>query len=589
MRRELRFAATALRRRPLLVLLGWSVPEALPVAVSGLAVARAVDSGFLAGRPLVGVGWLLALLLAAGVGSLGSRQVYRRLGDLVEPFRDDLVRRVVSDALHSGVAGARADGALARLTRQVEIVRDTYAGMVVVVRGFLVSLVAAVLGLLALAPVIVLLILPPFLLGVAAFVGTLGLSVSRYRASVRAEERVATTAGTVLAGLRDVVATGTEDHAAELAGAPIAEQASAERALARVAALRTLCFAVGGWLPLVILLVAAGRLTGAGFTAGEIMGGLMYVLFGLQPALNAFIGGVGGSGVRFVVTLGRILDAGVPPQPARPVVVVPSGHAVQLQDLTFAYGPHSEPVLRRLTLTVPEGDHLVVVGPSGIGKSTLAALLCGLVRPDEGSVLVGGVDPMELSAADRAGLRVLIPQEAYVFSGTVRDNVTYLRPDATRRQIAAAADAVGATDLIDRLGGIDAVVRPGNLSAGERQLLALVRAYLSPARLVVLDEATCHLDHGAERRAEEAFAARGGTLVVIAHRISSALRGRRVLVLDGVTAVIGDHATVVAASPLYRDLLGRWEATTSPVRVAGLRRLPDGGHPGRVSVTRDAR
>jgi len=196
MRRELRFAAAALRRRPLLVLLGWSVPEPLPVAVSGIAIARAVDSGFLAGEPLTGVGWLLALLVAAAVGALGSRQVYRRLGDLVEPLRDDLVRRVVSDALHRGVTGARDDGALARLTRQVEVVRDTYAGMVVVVRGFLVSMAAAAAGLLALDPVIVLLIMPPFLLGVAAFAATLGLSVDRYRASVRAEERVAAASGT---------------------------------------------------------------------------------------------------------------------------------------------------------------------------------------------------------------------------------------------------------------------------------------------------------------------------------------------------------------------------------------------------------
>jgi ATP-binding cassette subfamily C protein len=191
-----------------------------------------------------------------------------------------------------------------------------------------------------------------------------------------------------------------------------------------------------------------------------------------------------------------------------------------------------------------------------------------------------------VSPADRAATRVLIPQEAYVFTGTVLENLIYLRPGAKRRQIDAAVTALGAAGLIARLGGLDATVRPGLLSAGERQILALVRAYLSPAPLVILDEATCHLDHGAERRAEEAFAARPGTLVVIAHRISSALRGRRVLALDGVSAVIGDHATVEAASPLYRDLLGRWRAP-SPGRVAGSRRLHGGGHPGRVSVTRD--
>jgi len=149
---------------------------------------------------------------------------------------------------------------------------------------------------------------------------------------------------------------------------------------------------------------------------------------------------------------------------------------------------------------------------------------------------------------------VLIPQEAYVFSGTVRENVAYLRPAATDWEVEAALRAVGA-DLVFRP---DARVRPGELSAGERQLLSLARAYLSPAPLAVLDEATCHLDPAAERRAEEAFAARGGTLIVIAHRISSALRARRVLVLDGAEAVVGDHTYLLARSPLYTELVGHW-------------------------------
>ncbi|MGH8919831.1 MAG: hypothetical protein ACRD0H_16120, partial [Actinomycetes bacterium] len=100
---------------------------------------------------------------------------------------------------------------------------------------------------------------------------------------------------------------------------------------------------------------------------------------------------------------------------------------------------------------------------------------------------------------------------------------------------------------------------PAELSAGERQLIALARAYISAAPIVVLDEATCFLDPGAERRAEEAFADRGGTLIVIAHRISSALRARRILVLDGVSALAGDHLTLLSTSPLYRELLGHWQ------------------------------
>ncbi|MFC7484021.1 hypothetical protein ACFQX7_33850 [Luedemannella flava] len=231
MNRALRYGLGALRRRPLLALVAWSLPEAAPSAALGLAMARALDDGFLAGRPVVGLAWLGAVLGASVVGAAGSRQVYRHLGDLVEPLRDDLVRRVVDGALRRGVAGQPDDGAVVRLTRQVEIVRDTFAGLIVVVRAFAVSVVGVVVGLLSLAPVLALLILPPFAVGVALFVATLGLAAARQRASVLADERLSTAAGRVLTGLRDVTASGAEEHAAGLVAGPVAEQAAAERAL----------------------------------------------------------------------------------------------------------------------------------------------------------------------------------------------------------------------------------------------------------------------------------------------------------------------------------------------------------------------
>jgi ATP-binding cassette subfamily C protein len=275
--------------------------------------------------------------------------------------------------------------------------------------------------------------------------------------------------------------------------------------------------------------------------------------------------------LRYVVTLGRILDATPEPEPVVPLREAPPVHTVHnglaVRGLTFAYGPHAEPVLRDLDLDVPDGDHLTIVGPSGIGKSTLAGLLCGLLPPDTGTVTLGGVPLSVVTAPELAASRVLIPQEAYVFTGTVHDNLVYLRPDASVADVRRAVAAVGADHLIDRLGGLDALVNPAELSSGERQLLALVRAYLSAAPVVVLDEATCHLDGVAERRAEEAFAARHGTLIVIAHRMSSALRAKRVLILDGNAAIVGDHDTVRATSPLYRELLGFWDL--DPTRLLG--------------------
>jgi ATP-binding cassette subfamily C protein len=575
MRREIRFGAAALRRRPTLALAGWSALELPSSALSGLAVARALDSGFLRHRVDVGLAWIAGLLVASVLGAVAARHIFRSLGDLVEPLRDDLVRRVVTGALRRAADGrdGRDDGATARLTRQVEAVRDSFAGLIVAVRGFAVATIGATVGMLALDPVTALFLLPPFLLGFAAFAATLDLAAAKQRTAVLADERVAATAATALAARRDIAACGAERYAADLVAGPVEAQAHAERALAGVSALQSLCFAVGGWLPLVVLLAAAPTLIRHGLTPGTMIGALIYVLSGLQPALRAVMAGLGGSGVRYTVTLGRILDASAfdgptqaSDQARKTAVKEPADHRLTLRGVTFAYGPASEPVLRDLDLTVPEGDHLAVIGPSGIGKSTLAALICGLRHPDRGRVELGGVPVADLTPEALASARVLIPQEAYVFAGTVRDNVAYLRPGATDLQINAAAVVLGAGPLLNRL---DGVVIPGELSAGERQMLALIRAYLSPALVVVLDEATCHLDPAAERRCEEAFARRGGTLIVIAHRLSSALRARRVLVLDGADAAVGDHERLLADSPLYRELLGVWADRSDPALVAG--------------------
>ncbi len=169
---------------------------------------------------------------------------------------------------------------------------------------------------MSIAPVLVLLIVPPFLLGVGLSLATLRSSVVRHRAAALADDRLAGAAGSVLAATRDVVASGAEEYAVTMVAGPVAQRAAAERSLSRVAALRMLCLAVGGWLPLLLVLVAGPWLVGQGLTTGAILGGLIYILFGLRPTLRTFIAGVGDSGLRFVVTLGRILDESTPPSAA---------------------------------------------------------------------------------------------------------------------------------------------------------------------------------------------------------------------------------------------------------------------------------
>ncbi len=583
MRPAVRFAARFLRGRPVLRLAGWSVLEAVPAFGCGLAVARAVDDGFLEDRPAVGVAWLATLVVAATVGALGSRRVFEATGAVVESLRDELVRGIVAGALRQR-AGSRDDGAsVARLTRQVEMARDTYAGIVSTMRGFATTSIATMIGAVSVAPVAAWLIVPPSVLGALLFVASLGIAATRCRAAVMAEERLGAVTGSVVGGIRDTVATGAEDHALALVADEIDAVARAERALAGPAMLRLACFLIGGWGPLILLLGAAPWLVGRGLTAGELLGALTYVLMGLQPALNQLMSGLGTGGLRFVVTVQRLLAASQVPSIPMPRTDAPDGYTISLRSVSFAYGQRAEPIVREFDLDIPEGDHLAVIGPSGAGKSTLVSILCGLIRPQAGSALLGGAVAADLTAEQLADARVLIPQEAFVFSGTVGENLTYLRPDAGSDEVAAAARAVGSDAVVDRLGGLSAPVSPARLSAGERQLLALTRAYLSSAPVVVLDEATCHLDPAAERRAEEAFRARGTTLIVVAHRISSALRAQRVLVLDGERTDVGDHDALTSSCALYRALTGPWTATqpsaTARTPGAGSPAFDHSGHP----------
>ncbi|MFI1933908.1 ATP-binding cassette domain-containing protein [Streptomyces sp. NPDC020330] len=569
----------------------WSLVEAAPALLAGHLVARAVDQGFAAEAPLTGLAWLALMGVGIFVGAWGTRQAYPLLADVVEPFRDDLVRQVTESSLDQAVSGRPVDASgVSRLTLQVEMVREAYAGVLMVVRGFLLTVGGALFGLVFLAPPALLFVVPPFLAGLGLFLVLLRRMASAQRDVIVADEHIAEAAGAAHAAGRDIVACGAEDGVRAELMDRLDAQESAARRLAALMPVRVLCLAVAGWLPLILLLAAAPGLRADGLTTGAILGAATYVTGGLQPAVRSLIQGLGGSGLRLAVALRRIHEASPrpaaptgpelratadgrrPPHKASPVPpaspasldsptrAFPYGVAydIELTAVTFGYGPHADPVFRDLDLVLEEGGHLVVVGPSGIGKSTLSGLISGVLEPGSGRVGLGGTPPASLAPADLSARRVLVPQEAYVFSGTLRENLRYLRPDASEQDVTAAADAVGAGPLVAALGGLGADIDPVALSAGERQQIALARAYLAPAPLVLLDEATCHLDPASEARAEEAFARRPGSLVVVAHRISSALRAQRILLMDGSRVVIGTHDEVLEQSHLYRDLVGHW-------------------------------
>ncbi|MEV5524440.1 ATP-binding cassette domain-containing protein [Streptomyces pseudogriseolus] len=610
------------RRSGVLVRLAlWSLAETGQAFLVGHGVARAVDQGFLAGDTRRGLLWLTVALVAVLLGAPVIRGVFAELAGLTEPLRDGLVRHAVDRSLGSAAAGGPGGtdrAAVSRLTNQVEIARDSFAGLVLTLRSFVFTAAGALLGLLSLHPSLLVVVLPPLSLGLGLFLVTLRPMAAAQRRALAADEALGDHAARSRAALRDLTACGTGPAAARRGAELIEDAAAAVRVLAGWAAVRTAALGVAGHLPVLALLLAVPWLRGRGVTAGVLLGAFTYLVQSLLPALHTLMTALGAAGSRLLVVLDRIIGperpertraaeperAGGPgsvrapaatrtepalaaaPRPApgagggavtaRATAAIPGPGddapdlggrpadrartaAVELRSVTLSYGVRAEPVLDSLDLCVAPGEHLAVVGPSGIGKSTLTRLVAGTLAPSGGEVRVDGREVTGRPPAELAALRVLVPQEAYVFSGTLSDNLTYLGPGASRADLDAAVDALGLWPLAERLGGLDAPVRPAELSHGERQLVALTRAWVSPAPLLLLDEATCHLDPAAEARAEEALARRPGTLLVVAHRLSSAVRADRVLVLDGTDAVCGTHDEVLDRSPLYRDLTGHWQ------------------------------
>jgi ATP-binding cassette subfamily B protein len=312
--------------------------------------------------------------------------------------------------------------------------------------------------------------------------------------------------------------------------------------------------AVGGW-----------RVYQGSLDVGVLVAALLYVKRFFQPIqqLGMFYNSFQSATAALEKVSGLLAEEPTVVEPTRPTPLPHARGALRLDDVTFRYGD-GPVILPDLDLTIPAGQTVALVGTTGAGKSTLAKLVTRFYDATQGSVQLDGVDLRDLSTTDLRRAVVMVTQEAYLFSGSVRENIALGRPDATQAEIEDAARAVGAHEFVMAMPeGYDTEVnkRGGRVSSGQRQLLSFARAFLADPAVLVLDEATSSLDVPGERLVQHGLQTllADRTAIIIAHRLSTVAIADRVLVMEhGRIVEDGSPSDLAAGSGRYATLHEAW-------------------------------
>jgi len=499
----------------------------------------------------------------AGIGQLGGRVVLELRRRLFAHFQ----RLPIS--FHESYTSGRV---ISRQVSDIDSISDMFDES-------LASLVSAVLSLLLVGGGMLLLDWRLALLVMAGFPPLIWLSIWFRRESAIAYRQTRTRIAQVIVqfvetfgGIRAVQAFRREDRNEEIFGELNQANADANLWSQRLLAVYFPGVTLVGNLAIGAVLLYGGiRVIDHQMQVGVLVTFLLYLQRFFDPLidLSQFYSAFQSAGAALEKISGVLDEEPKVAEPGHPVELpdadrtAATGREVRFDDVTFGY--RSSTVLPDLTLTIPAGQTVALVGATGAGKTTIARLLARMYDPVEGSVLLDGVDLRSLADRTLRHEVVLITQENFLFTGSIADNIELGKPGASRSEIVAAASAIGADPFISALPrGYDSEVGKsgGRLSAGQRQLISFARAFLAAPAVLVLDEATSLLDIPSERLVQEALLTilAGRTAVIIAHRLSTVAIADRVLVLDrGRITEDGSPQELMSSAGEYSSLHASWQ------------------------------